>query len=278
MPDTLLRNFLAATLYQDEDSEPAGPQGKAYEALAARSGIPCPAELVVLGDALTDARIIAGAWELLAAEAAESSQAALGTLVSSTPCLRPRANMLPLFTRDGDLLLLGADGAVRLFQHESWEYDYGLVATSIDELLVRLLKPEPIETNGLGFHAWITLDDILYSYRVSHVCSVRSPQYRAFLAPGACATLAVADLQPHARRVDGKAHPFEILFSEEVLTLPRSEPVGIVATSSGPLDLRVAQLGTRIIEWAIQRGWSGRDQGVCVEDGRGELAQLLVRR
>ncbi|MFT3768405.1 MAG: hypothetical protein QM820_23400 [Minicystis sp.] len=57
-------------------------------------------------------------WDLTAPEGAVSTREASRKWAVDSPCLRPRADMLPLFCRDGDWLLLDRDGAIWLWSHE----------------------------------------------------------------------------------------------------------------------------------------------------------------
>jgi hypothetical protein len=231
------------------------PQAAPYRALAAELGVPVPASLAILADAMATHFIIAGAWELFSADEARHKQHWLRTLVTDSPCLAPRAAMLPTFVRDGDLLLLDASGAVWLFSFSGAEEDFGLIAPTFDALVDRFQSGQEIIGPG-DHHGFVWIDDVEYSVRVHHVCNANG-----------CRAVFRCDLAPHVNRTGGD-HAVELSFPEAPLSGPRASSAAIVATAGSPVDLRTTEITTRLVRAARSRGWTGRDGPLRVDDGR----------
>jgi hypothetical protein len=133
----------------DDDVSP-GRCGQAFRELATSLGLPCPDELVALGDALETGRVWLGDWELLDPKEAVSIREFLSKAVAYAPALRAQAQMLPLFSRDGDRLLLGADGSISLFLWSGPREDHGPVAETLDDLLGLMLRGERLPFDPVG--------------------------------------------------------------------------------------------------------------------------------
>src|SRR5262249_21773241 len=120
------------------------PSGEAWQELAAEVGVPCPPELSALGDVQAARRIWAGSWEVLEPASVASERKLIRDFAGHAPCLLPLTRWLPLFTSDGDLLLLDHDGAVRRrsVDYGTPYHDYGTVATSLADMLDAFLRRE----------------------------------------------------------------------------------------------------------------------------------------
>ncbi|HEY0133970.1 MAG TPA: hypothetical protein VGB85_07815 [Nannocystis sp.] len=226
--------------------------GAEYQALTSSLGMPCPPELVLLGDELADVSVFCGLWELAGPEGAVATREEFQERAVQSPCLRPRADMLPLFGYDGDWLLLDRHGAIWLWSHEIPTDDVGCVARSLDELLGRLLDGPEIEDQhalGSGFF-WV--DGIEYQYFVVHSCASDTSSKK-----GCCETCVYFDLAPHAIRPFGKHH-LTFDFPEPPLERPRTEPIGLVSTPRGVVDLRQVEVLTALLKIGRARGWTGR--------------------
>jgi hypothetical protein len=103
--------------------------GAEWASLAAELGIPCPAELVELGGAMEETYVCFDGWEMLTPARARETRAFLETFAEQFPVVAARAAMLPIFVRDGDLVLLAASGEVWPFMHEDFENDTVLAPT-----------------------------------------------------------------------------------------------------------------------------------------------------
>lgn len=242
----------------DGDGAECAPQGAAYRAFASEIGVPCPDSLVVLADAMATRGVYHAGWGLLALEDARGSHAWLKSLVADHPCMAPRAAMLPVLGRDGDLLLIHRDGSTWLFELSGGQCDHGPVAPTFDALLDRLFGP-PI-VGEVSHHAFRFVDGIEYSMSVTHRC-----------APTGCSTAFHCDLAPHVIRPRGK-HALSIAFAEARPTEPRREPVGEVALAGSRLDLRDVETSARLVRKAHREGWTGRAGPFVIEDGRTWLA------
>lgn len=235
--------------------------GSEYQALASSLSIPCPPELVVLGDALVEMSIWVGPWELGDPTAARADRAHLVALTANAPCLAPRSAMLPLFGRDGDLLLLDGVGAVWCFSHDTFAYDHGMVAPSLDVLLGRLLDGPEIPYGNIWRTDWLHVDGVEYQYSIGHD------------HPGGhCATTLVVDLAPHRIRPRGP-HYFIIKFTEPPLAAPRVEPIGIVQVGGRARSLDAATI-TALVRVARTRGWTGLAGSLDLGEGTALLEEL----
>lgn len=248
-----LRRFVDALPPWRDDDPRAAPHGQAFRTAAEQLGVPCPDALVELGDAMATRQVWRDSWELLTPDDALETRAFLRRESVAAPCLAPRAEMLPLFVRDGDLLLLDKQGAIRLFSFSGAEYDHGVVAGSFDALLGRLLDGAAIEASGGATGVFLWVDDVEYLCSVVHVHE-----------DGGCHTAFRCDLAPHVHRRAGR-HELEVVYPEQTLTAPREAPVGLVATAGGTIDLRQPETAARLIRLGRARGWTGRDGPLRIE-------------
>lgn len=111
--------------------------GAAYAAYFDEVGIAPPTALIDLADAMADVYVhLTGAdgWVLVLPEESRDSRRFLQKFALQFPDLAERGEMVPVFGKDGDLLLLARDGRIHGFTHDGWEND-GVVAESFDALL-----------------------------------------------------------------------------------------------------------------------------------------------
>ncbi|MFZ5444781.1 MAG: hypothetical protein ACOZQL_32630 [Myxococcota bacterium] len=96
--------------------------GDAWGEVAREAGVPCPAALRALGDAMAQQfiyfRFRGHQYAMLTPEGARRERALLAELAASAPELGPFCQMLPLFAEDGDTLLLDAAGAIWALPHD----------------------------------------------------------------------------------------------------------------------------------------------------------------
>ena len=111
------------------------PLGAAWGTYLESLGIEGPASLFELGDAMADHYINVRGWLLLSPEQARDERAMLGRLTAQFPPTWPYATMVPVFSRDGDLLLLSPDGRVLQWLHDAFEDDPKVVAATLDALI-----------------------------------------------------------------------------------------------------------------------------------------------
>ncbi|HEY0134457.1 MAG TPA: hypothetical protein VGB85_10265 [Nannocystis sp.] len=236
---------------EDEPTRPS-PLGAEYQTLTSSLGLPCPPELVLLGDALADGRVFGDRWELNTPEGAVYTRKELQEWAIDSPCLRPRAQMLPLFGSDGDHLLLDRDGSIWPWSHEIPTDDEGCVARSLDEALGMMLDGPEIEfQRGYRWGFW-SVDGIEYKYTVGHSCETDASSKKS-----RCETGVSIDLAPHVIRPPGDHH-LRFGFPEPPPERPRTAPIGLVTTPRGVVDLRRLEVLTALLRIGRARGWTGR--------------------
>ncbi|MBM4783056.1 MAG: hypothetical protein GQE15_35705 [Archangiaceae bacterium] len=111
----------------------------AWEAHFASLGLTGPAAFLDLLDCDAEVELEFGGWGVLSAEASKYYQSLFGRSGYPLPLDGVYGAMLPIFCRDGDLLLLDRDGAVYAYQHDGDTQAEPPVAPSFDALLVTLL-------------------------------------------------------------------------------------------------------------------------------------------
>jgi len=111
------------------------PLGAAWRTYLESLGIEGPASLFELGDAMADHYIDVRGWVLQSPEQAREARAMLGRLAAQFPPTWPYDAMVPVFSQDGDLLLLSSDGRVLEWLHDAFEDDPKVVAATLDALL-----------------------------------------------------------------------------------------------------------------------------------------------
>lgn len=285
---SIVERFLAAMPHHAAAYPDArAPAAERWRRAAATLGVPCPPALVLLAAAQDHRRIFASPWELLEPEGALAAHGEIEVLARTMPCLAPHAQMLPLFTADGDLLLLGQDGAIRRCSLASGAlaYDHGVVTPSLAALLDAMLEARssddeeeeersvPGLTEWYAPHGggWIWVDEIEYQLFVHHHHEARDGVWT-------CITSLTGDLAPHYFRwpdgpdrppLDGHREraraPFTVTFVGDPQVLPRALPVGLLAHGERRIDLAVE--GERLVRAALAHGWTGRDGRKFAFDG-----------
>lgn len=278
MRDEIVRRFLATIPEHVHDGLAAeAPAAARWRHAAEVLAIPCPPELAVLGEEQDRRAIFAGAWELFDPDGALREHASLAALARTMPCLTPHARMLPLFSADGELLLLGRDGAIRRCSLTSGAlpYDHGIVVPSLAALLEAFVEGRPrpglsswYEPHGSG---WLWVDEREYHVSIGHHHEERDGHWT-------CITTLVGDLAPHYFRwpdgpdrppLDGHREraraPFTVELVGDPAVVPRVEPVGILENGERRIDL--GEERERFVRLARSRGWTGRDGKRLVIDG-----------
>lgn len=279
--DSVVRRFLdRVPLVPVEalgDDEPLAPAADRWEEIAHALDVPCPPELLALGDAQARRVIFAGPWELLDPAGARAVHDTIAGLARTMPCLAPHAKMLPVFTADGDVLLLARDGVARRCSLASGAlpYDYSGVAPSFAALLDGFSEGRPLP--GLSTEdapsggGWVWVDELEYQILIGHHHALRA-------GVATCLTTLTGDLAPHYFRwpdgpgsppLDGHRPraraPFIVELAGDPALVPRAAPLGVVVHGAQRIDL--AQEGERFIRLARARGWTGRDGKPLVIDG-----------
>lgn len=254
----------------EDEAEPIkrSPRGAEYQTLASSLGLPCPPELVLLGDALAGGRVFGGLWELETPESAVHTRKELLELAIDSPCLQPRAQMLPLFFRDGDSLLLDRDGSIWPWSHEIPTDDEGCVARSLDEALGMMLDEPEIEFQRGDRGGFWSVDGIYYQYTVGHSCETGASSKES-----RCATGVSIDLAPHVIRPPGDHH-LRFSFPEPPPERPRTAPIGLVTTPRGVVDLRRLEVLTALLRIGRARGWTGRAGPLTMDDATPLLDEI----
>jgi len=122
--------------------------GAAFAAYLDEVDIPAPAALIELADAMHDVYVHlggAGGWVLVLPEESRATRLFLQGFAVRYPELAARGEMVPVFSPDGDLLLLAREGKIYGCTHDGWESD-GVVAESFDALLEAFIAQ--IERHG----------------------------------------------------------------------------------------------------------------------------------
>lgn len=258
--------------------------GATWRERADALGLACPSSLVGLGEAQRGGRIFFGRWELLEPETLDDLFAHLRDVAASAPCLAPWTRMLPLFTADGDLLVLSRDGAIRRASVASasvYEQDADL-APSLDGLLERFLagslddddeddaalaprdSTEPLDL-------WWWADGIEYSRMLAHGHETRD-------GSPICVTTLTIDLAPHyfrypdgpgSRPLNGHVEraraPLRVHFEGAPLVVPRVTSDRVIDLGERRFDLLA--LAEDFLREGLRRGWTGRDGRVGSLDG-----------
>jgi hypothetical protein len=289
--ERFLRHFELPYAHDDDDRSPAA-SGRAWQEAAAALGVPCPPALVELGDVQAEGRIwFGGSWELLVPSGVESRLAFVRKMTQDAPCLWPFTRMLPLLSGDGDLLLLGPDGALRVLALTSGDLfeTHGVFAESLDVLLdavTRGIAP-PFDsylpsgpTRPPDDVLWV--DDLEYQFGFEHwhnnpggvpTCistlwiDLARHYFRYPDGPGS------KPLTGHVRRACAR---IDVNFTGAPTIIPRVVPDRILLVGDERIDLRAH--GEQFVRSALARGWTGRDGRSIVLDGWAELGLVAPER
>jgi hypothetical protein len=286
-----LRRFLEAIPHLPVEPGLSLARGAAWRDAASELGIACPAELAVLGDEQAGRFVCVGGWEMLDPDSALQARQTIVEMARAMPCLAPQAAMLPLFTADGDLLLLAGDGAVRRCSLASGALneDHGVVTKSFAALLDALALGAPLP----GLDQWyraasapeVWIDGIEYQAFVNHHHETRD-------GAATCITTLRGDLAPHYFRYpDGPGSPpltghvararvpFTVEFVGDPVVVPRETRLHMLEVDGTQFDL--CAMAERFVRLALARGWTGRDPRTLVIDGwevLGIAPERLTRR
>lgn len=286
----LLERFDLPLRDSREASARAG--GVTWRARADALGIACPASLVALGEAQRRGRIFFRRWELLEPDALDDLFAHLREVVAMAPCLAPWTRMLPLFTADGDLLVLSREGVIRrasLASANIFEHDAEL-APSLDDLLERFLagsfdddddeRDDPGSATDLGIWWWA--DGVEHTRMLGHGHEMRDG------AP-ICVTTLTIDLAPHyfrfpdgpgSRPLNGHVEraraPLRVHFPGAPLVVPRVTSDRVIVVGERRLDLFA--LAEDFLREGMRRGWTGRDGRALALDGWEVLGVVAPER
>lgn len=118
---------------------PDGAQRPAWEEHLARRGFPAPEAFLALLDEEGEHLLDFGGWGVLSPEASAYYAGLFAESHDPLPMDGVYGAMVPLFCRDGDLLLLAADGAVYGYLHDGDTEVEPPVAPSFEALLRTLL-------------------------------------------------------------------------------------------------------------------------------------------
>jgi hypothetical protein len=237
--------------------------------------VPCPETLVALGEAQAERWLYLGDVPLDDV-GSTGDDALVRSFAEQAPCLVPLTHMVVLGSRDGDLLLLAADGSIRTWS-VAWgaPYDDVVLAASLDQLIEemvlrpqdlaeRLPPPSPARTT-------VFVDGVEYCLSSSHWHREDAGDWR-------CVTSLSGDLAPHYhRRADGPhsaplhghvaraCAPFTVDFLGDPAQPPRSLPVGRVRHHGRVVAL--VDSSETFIRHALGVGWTGRDGRSLSFDG-----------
>jgi hypothetical protein len=274
---TIIDAFLAEL---PRSEEPGKCLGAAWRELCARRGVPCPTELVALGDALSTHSVFLGDVPLdlpddSTLDALTADDPLLRTFAAEAPCLEPLTRMAVLGSRDGDLLLLAADGSLRTWS-VAWgaPYDDVVLATSLLEFMtLQLEQPEVLESRlrpPSPSCRDVLVDGLEYCLGTGH-------WHRETTTGWECVTSLSGDLAPHyfrwpdgphGPRLDGHVTraraPFTFDFAGDPPSL-RTLPVGTVTHRGQPV--RLVDYAEAFVHHATAHGWTGRDGHSCTFDG-----------
>jgi hypothetical protein len=281
MDHSLVRRFLDLVPHVPNedvgDQDPPGATSARWRELAEALGVPCAPELLALAEEQARRAIFASPWELLDPASARAEHRTITDLARTWPCLAPQSRMLPIFTADGDLLLLARDGAIRRCSLTSGAlpFDHGVVVPTFAALLEAFVDERSLpglsswyEPRGGG---WRWVDELEYGLSAYHHHEERDGAWT-------CVTTLTGDLAPHYFRwpdgperppLDGHrpraCAPFIVEFVGDPPAVPRVEPVGVLLNGERRIDL--AEEGERFVRRARARGWTGRDGKKLVLDG-----------
>lgn len=268
--------------FRDAGEVEARAGGATWRERADALGLACPASLVALGEAQRGGRIFFGRWELLTPETLDGLFAHLRDVAASAPCVEPWTRMLPLFTADGDLLVLSREGAIRRASVASasvYEHDADL-APSLDGLLERFLAGSRDDDDDDELSArdstealdlWWWADGIEYTRMLAHGHEMRDG------AP-ICVTTLTIDLAPHyfrypdgpgSRPLNGHVEraraPLRVHFEGAPLVVPRVTSDRVIVVGERRFDLLA--LAEDFLREGLRRGWTGRDGRARALDG-----------